>query len=128
MIFSILDTIAQSGLNLLNLPFIQYGSPLRGVAVGFNEAGEPIDTEGNRVSVITQKYVKPEPAPTPAPVVTQTFVSTPATIKKKEILAMPQPAMAGSRPMFIGGQVPPNIFQQTPVSPRVMWTPWSPRR
>lgn len=118
MVFSgLFNTITQAGLNLLSFPLVpqQVTRARAGIAVGVNEAGDQIDAYGNRVSVAG--YQKPKT--TVQQPVAAAVVKQPAPIKRKEVLAMPQPAMVGDRPRFVGGQIPPNIFKQTPVSPRI---------
>jgi len=115
MVFGFFQTIAQSGLNLLSFPLIpeKAARARAGIAVMVDEAGNPIDAYGNRVSVAGYQKPKTVQQPVAAVVVKQT-----PTIKRKEILAMPQPRMFADRPRFVGGQISPNIFQKTPVSPR----------
>lgn len=114
-IFSSIFESMPSQLALGNLN-VSLPTPAAGVATYINEAGEPVDFYGHRVSV-PGRYDKPKPvpSPTPAAVAAARMVVTTPPIKRREILAMPQPRIAGEKLKILSGSVRSRFFQQFAV-------------
>jgi len=108
--------VSNALFNLLNLPGISTGGQ-NGVAFMVNEAGDPIDAYGRRISV-PGRYDRPKKAPAPVPLVAPVVTTTPAPVKRREVLAMPQPRIAGEGPKLLTGIDRARYFQQFSVRGR----------
>lgn len=121
MVFGFTQLLSQIGLNTMNFPIFQEKtmSSRGGIAVMVDEAGNPIDAYGKRVSV-AGRYDKPKtvPIPTPAAMAAARMVVTVPPVKRREVLAMPQPRIAGQAPRLLSGLDRNKFFQQFAVRGR----------